>query len=118
MSYGHPELPEKLLKTGTIATKNILKKELFTAEKRYTAVVLPLFYMEEQLGFLVSEIDFIDSLLFESLVVEISCALKLMYLMKTRQEIEEKLRYALIELEEYNQQLNDISQTDELTGIS
>lgn len=117
MSYGHPELPEKLLKTGTIATKNILKKELFTAEKRYTAVVLPLFYMEEQLGFLVSEIDFIDSLLFESLVVEISCALKLMYLMKTRQEIEEKLRYALIELEEYNQQLNDISQTDELTGL-
>ena len=64
-----------------------------------------------------SEIDFIDSLLFESLVVEISCALKLMYLMKTRQEIEEKLRYALLELEEYNQQLNDISQTDELTGL-
>ncbi|NLG16898.1 MAG: GGDEF domain-containing protein [Fibrobacter sp.] len=117
MSYGHPVLPEKLLKTAAIATKNILKKELFTADKRYTAVVLPLFYMEEQLGFLVTEIDFIDSLLFESLVVEISCALKLMYLMKSRQEIEEKLRNALIELEEYNQQLNDISQTDELTGL-
>ena len=26
MSYGHPELAEKLLKTGTIATKNILKR--------------------------------------------------------------------------------------------
>ncbi len=117
MSYGHPILPEKLLKTAAIATKNILKKELFTADKRYTAVVLPLFYMEEQLGFLVTEIDFIDSLLFESLVVEISCALKLMYLMKSRRDIEEKLRNALIELEEYNQQLNDISQTDELTGL-
>lgn len=96
---------------------DVLNKDLFPKDERYTLVISPLFYMDEQLGFLICELDLNDIYLFESLVVEISCALKLAYLIKTRQSIEDKLRFALEELERYNEQLNNISQTDELTGL-
>ncbi|MFP4163993.1 MAG: diguanylate cyclase domain-containing protein [Chitinispirillaceae bacterium] len=102
---------------STMKVKEVLSKELFPEDERYTLVISPLFYMDEQLGFLICEVDLNDIYLFESLVVEISCALKLAYLIKTRQSIEDKLRFALEELERYNEQLSNISQTDELTGL-
>ena len=116
MYYGNSAVSDMLIVGGKLPTKGILKKEFFS-DQQHTLVVSPLFYMDEQLGFIIAEMDLLDIYLFESLAVEISCALKLTYLIKTRQEIEDKLRFALMELEEYNKRLNDISQTDELTGL-
>lgn len=116
MSYSEHSNTLETADTKLVNTKSILNRKLFSG-KQSTLVVSPLFYMNEQLGFIISEMSLLDVYLFESLAVEISCALKLTYLVKTRQEVEEKLRNALLELEEYNKKLNDISQTDELTGL-
>jgi len=96
---------------------SILDRTLFPQDTRYNLVVSPLFYGSEQIGFIVCEHNFNDIFLFESLIVEISCALKFANLIKTRQGIEDRLRIALEELENYNEQLSNISQTDELTGL-
>jgi len=101
----------------TMPVKAILDRGLYPKEERYVLVTSPLFYMNEQIGFLVCEPNLNDIYLFESLVVEISCALKLAALMKARQGIESKLRTALEELEKYNAQLSNISETDELTKL-
>jgi diguanylate cyclase (GGDEF)-like protein len=73
--------------------------------------------MNEHIGFVVCEPNFNDIYLFESLVVEIGCSLKLITLIQTRQTIERKLQTALEELEKYNEQLSNISETDELTKL-
>lgn len=101
----------------TVPVTSILDRSLYPKDKRYVMVTSPLFYMNEQIGFLVCEPNLNDIYLFESLVVEISCALKLANLIKTRQGIENKLRIALEDLEKYNEQLNNISETDELTKL-
>jgi diguanylate cyclase (GGDEF)-like protein len=96
---------------------SVLDRSLFPQDTRYNLVISPLFYGSEQIGFIVCEHNFNDIFLFESLIVEISCALKFANLIKTRQGIEDRLRIALEELENYNEQLSSISQTDELTGL-
>jgi diguanylate cyclase (GGDEF)-like protein len=101
----------------TMPVTSILDRTMYPKEERYVLVTSPLFYMNEQIGFLVCEPNLNDIYLFESLVVEISCALKLAALMKARQGIENRLRTALEELEKYNEQLSNISETDELTKL-
>ncbi|MDR0307901.1 MAG: GGDEF domain-containing protein [Chitinispirillales bacterium] len=96
---------------------SILDRNLYSENERFALVTSSLFYENEQIGFIVCEHNFNDIFLFESLIVEISCALKLANLIRTRQSIEDRLRVALEELESYNEQLNSISQTDELTGL-
>ena len=96
---------------------SVLDRTLFPQNVRYNLVISPLFYGSEQIGFIVCEHNFNDIFLFESLIVEISCALKFANLIKTRQGIEDRLRIALEELENYNEHLSNVSQTDELTGL-
>lgn len=115
MSYGNAPVPKN--KSTQINPREILNKDLFTQKQRFTLVVSPLFYMNEQLGFIICENALMDSYLFESLAVEISSAIKLIQLIQIRKDIEQKLRGALVQLEDYNRKLNDISQTDELTGL-
>jgi diguanylate cyclase (GGDEF)-like protein len=117
MGYGPENIWNGVMRPDLFSAQKILDRNFLPKDRRYTLVVAPHFYMDEQLGFIVSEIEMTDAYLFESLVVEISCALKLTYLMKSRQDIEERLRFALEELEEYNKRLSSISQTDELTGL-
>lgn len=100
-----------------IPTSRILNNELLPQKERYVMVLNPLFFMEEQLGLMLCEFKIDDSYMYESIFVEISCALKLYYLIKAREQIENRLRDALHELEVYNERLNCISQTDELTEL-
>lgn len=100
-----------------IPVMSILDRHFYPKDRRYTFVVSSLFYMNEHIGFVVCEPNFNDIYLFESLVVEISCSLKLISLIQTRQTIERKLQTALEELEKYNEQLSSISETDELTKL-
>jgi diguanylate cyclase (GGDEF)-like protein len=101
----------------SIPVMSILDRNLYSKDRRYTFVASSLFYMNEHIGFVVCEPNFNDIYLFESLVVEISCSLKLMNLIQSRQSIERKLQDALERLEAYNEELSSISQTDELTKL-
>lgn len=85
--------------------------------KRYTLIVNPLFFMEYQFGIMVCDFNISDRYVFESLFTEMSCALKLSFLINSREQIENRLRDTLMELEGYNKKLNLISQTDEMTGL-
>jgi diguanylate cyclase (GGDEF)-like protein len=84
---------------------------------RHTILVNPLFFMDVQIGIILCELEFKDPFIYESIFIEISCALKLASLMAVQTDIQMKLRAAMQDLEEYNTKLNNISQTDELTGL-
>lgn len=101
-----------------IPVNRILNNELLPRNERYVMVLNPLFFMEEQLGLMLCEFKIDDSYMYESIFVEISCALKLYYLIKAREQIETRLRDALRELEVSNKRLDCISQTDDLTELN
>jgi len=101
----------------SVPALSILDRNLYSRDRRYTFVVSSLFYMNEHIGFVICEPNFNDIYLFESLVVEINCSLKLINLIQSRQTIERELQKALERLEEYNEQLSSISETDELTKL-
>ncbi|MDR3013197.1 MAG: GGDEF domain-containing protein [Chitinispirillales bacterium] len=107
----------KQISGRSMPVKSILDSSLYPQDRRYTFVASSLFYMNEHIGFVVCEPNFNDIYIFESLTVEISCSLKLINLVQTRQRIELQLQTALEELEKYNEQLSSISETDELTGL-
>jgi diguanylate cyclase (GGDEF)-like protein len=110
--------PESVEMRGqSMPVSSILDRSLYPKDRRYTFVVSALFYMDEHMGFVVCEPDFVDIHLIESLMVEISCSLKLINLIQARRTIERQLQSALEELEKYNEQLSSISETDELTKL-
>jgi len=110
--------PESVEMRGqSMPVASILDRGLYPGDRRYTFVVSALFYMDEHMGFVVCEPDFVDIHLIESLMVEISCSLKLINLIQARRTIERQLQSALEELEKYNEQLSSISETDELTQL-
>jgi len=96
---------------------SILDRSLYPNDRRYTFVVSALFYMDEHMGFVVCEPNFADIHLIESLMVEISCSLKLINLIQAWRTTQKQLKSALEEVEKYNEQLSSISETDELTGL-
>jgi len=110
--------PESVEMRGqSMHVASILDRDLYPKDRRYTFVVSALFYMDEHMGFVVCEPDFVDIHLIESLMVEISCSLKLINLIQARRTIERQLQSALEELEKYNEQLSNISETDEMTKL-
>jgi len=110
--------PESVEMRGqSMPVSSILSRSLYPQDRRYTFVVSALFYMDEHMGFVVCEPDFVDIHLIESLMVEISCSLKLINLIQARRTIERQLQNALEELEKYNEQLSNISETDEMTKL-
>jgi diguanylate cyclase (GGDEF)-like protein len=110
--------PESVeLRGQSMPVASILDRSLYPKDRRYTFIVSALFYMDEHMGFVVCEPDFVDIHLVESLMVEISCSLKLINLIQARRTIERQLQSALEELEKYNEQLSSISETDELTKL-
>ncbi len=110
--------PEAMEMRGqSMPVASILDRNLYPKDRRYNFVVSALFYMDEHMGFVVCEPDFIDIHLIESLMVEISCSLKLINLIQARRTIERQLQSALEELEKYNEQLSNISETDEMTKL-
>jgi len=110
--------PESVKMQGeSMPVESILNRDLYPKDRRYTFVVSALFYMAEHMGFVVCEPDFDDIHLIESLMVEISCSLKLINLIQQRRTIESQLHKALEAVEKSNEQLSSISKTDELTKL-
>ncbi|MCL2220588.1 MAG: GGDEF domain-containing protein [Chitinispirillia bacterium] len=101
----------------SVPVMSILDRNLYSKERRYTFVVSSLFYMNEHFGFVVCEPSFNDIYLFESLVVEINCSLKLINLIEEQHGIKRELQNALEKLEAHNEKLSSISETDELTKL-
>lgn len=101
----------------SMPVERILDRGLYPKDRRYVFVASALFYKDEHMGFVICEPDFVDIHLIESLMVEISCSLKLINLIQTRQTVETQLRSALEKLEEFNEKLTSKAETDELTEL-
>jgi diguanylate cyclase (GGDEF)-like protein len=90
---------------------------LFPRDRRRVLVAKSLFFREDQIGYIVFELGDRDHTIYETFCVQLSNILKGSLLFMARQKAEERLRQVLVELEEYNQRLSGLSQTDELTGL-
>lgn len=85
--------------------------------RRYTLIATSMYFREDQIGYLVFEPGDRDNSVYEAFSVQLSNILKGSLLFSARQKVEERLREVLADLEQYNQELSGLSQTDELTGL-
>jgi diguanylate cyclase (GGDEF)-like protein len=93
-----------------------------------TLMMLPLYYMDEDLGFMIACVGMTDGAIYESLLRQLSNNLKgnalwnavRSHSLELEQKVEERsadLRLALQKLERANQLLEEASFSDELTGL-
>ncbi|NLY11235.1 MAG: GGDEF domain-containing protein [Firmicutes bacterium] len=109
---------ERTLKPGTqIRTKEIIDLEKLKLNKRHTLIVYPLFFQGHQMGIGLCNFNFQNAWMYEHLFLEISCVLKMFKVFKEKEDVQKRLQDAMFELQQRNIQLNDMTQTDELTGL-
>jgi diguanylate cyclase (GGDEF)-like protein len=106
-----------LEKDHRLPWEKVLNNRFLPDKKRYTLLFNPLFVEDEHMGLILLEINLTDNYLFESFIVEMSCALKLSLLFYEREQINNRLYEVVKELEASNEKLSTISQTDDLTGL-
>lgn len=104
---------------SVIKTENMLREVFKSLGARSTFITFPLIFNSEQLGIIMYEYNKVvfDNSVLETLTVEISCALKISFLLEERKRIEDRLLSTFNELRELNDKLNFLSITDELTGL-
>jgi diguanylate cyclase (GGDEF)-like protein len=95
----------------------LLPESLLPGGRRHMLVATAMYFREEQIGYVLFEPGERDPAIYETFCVLLSNVLKGSRLLQARQQAEERLRQVLAELEEYNQRLSGLSQTDELTGL-
>ncbi len=98
-------------------TINLAPKGALPTNRRYTLVLKPLFFREEQFGFILFEFSRKESTVFETLRVQISSALKGASLLEKERKLSIDLREALDALQDSNCKLENLSITDELTKL-
>lgn len=96
---------------------HLVPPTLLPVSRRYLLVATAMFFREDQIGYILFEPGTRDSTIYETFCVQLSNILQGSRLLTARQKAEERLQQVLTELEEYNQKLSGLSQTDELTGL-
>ncbi len=79
--------------------------------------VYPLFFRETHYGIIVYELSLQSGFVYESITTQISGVLKRIFLYDAKDKAEQGLRQAMHNLELFNEQLSQLSITDELTGL-
>jgi len=95
----------------------LLPADLLPGGQRHLLVAKVMYFREEQIGYVLFQPGERDPAIYETFCVLLSNVLKGSRLLRARQQAEERLRQVLVELEEYNQRLSGLSQTDDLTGL-
>ena len=104
-------------KDQLVSIDSLFRNQKLAQEERGTYVLTPLFSQEQLLGLMVCEAEFEHFSLIPSLAIHISAALKTMLLLEQQQEISEHLQENLEQMSKHNLILNEISKTDQLTGL-
>ncbi len=92
-------------------THDILPEGYLPSGRRFTMVLKPLFFREDQFGFMVFELSGRDAIIYETLRVQISSALKGSLLFRKQQKAEENLLATNEKLQETNEKLKELDQT-------
>jgi diguanylate cyclase (GGDEF)-like protein len=98
-------------------TAHLVPPTLLPRSRRYSLIATALYYREDQIGYILFAPGARDNTIYETFCVQLSNILQGSRLLAARQKAEERLRQVLNELEDYNQKLSGLSQTDELTGL-
>ncbi len=108
-----------MLDTGKkrFKTKLLVPSDLLIKGNRWTLILMPLFFREEQLGFILFELGPREEIIYETLRTQISSALKGASLFQSHIETENELIKTLAELDHTNKELQSLSLRDELTGL-
>ncbi|MBP8084061.1 MAG: diguanylate cyclase [Spirochaetes bacterium] len=101
---------------GTITDRITPIKRPKESKSRALAVY-PLFFRETHYGTITFELSLNGGFIYESITTQISGVLKRIFLYEAKNKAESSLRKALHDLEDFNEQLNQLSITDELTGL-
>ncbi len=97
--------------------KDFIPENLIDQNRRHSFLVLPMYFLEYQYGYMIFDLEIKNGNIYDFLSLEISSTYRSVLLLEERQKAEEKLRRVLSELEETNQELASLSETDELTGL-
>ena len=96
---------------------NDLFENDFIPEHRVTMVLAPLYSFEEVYGVMLCEVNYTNFDCVSPMSIQLSSALKSLILLEKQRDIQRELEYNLKKIEESNNVLNEISKSDELTGI-
>lgn len=100
-----------------IRAKFLFKNE-FMPETRFTFIASPVFCSEENYGLLLFDIDTDDYNFYNSIITsQLSYAVKLKNMLEAQRTVQSNLRESLSQVRSNNIMLNQISKSDELTGI-
>lgn len=106
-------LPERcLFESGTL-----LPEEYSNTDAQRSYLILPLYFVNEQFGYIICHYGPKENMIYETLRSQISSSLKGAYLFNERREAEKKLKVALLNLESLNKALHNQSIKDELTHL-
>lgn len=98
-------------------TRKLLPGECSLSGSGKTFMVLPLFFIHDQFGYLIISFDTPEVIIYENLRTQVSSALKGAILLRERIEAEEVLKEAFIKIENANMRLHDLSMKDDMTGL-
>lgn len=93
---------------ASFPTLQMLPDGMLPEDRRFTFIVLPLFFREDQLGFLIIETSLGEGIVFENLRLQISSAIKGSLLFRLRQKAEQDLTDANNKLLFTNEKLKDL----------
>ncbi len=100
-----------------LSTKKLFRHEFMPKKRRVTMVLSPLFSGKELFGLLLSEVDYENFGNVEPINFQLSSALKSLLLIEKQQQVQKQLEESIVKFKESNDILNEISRSDELTGL-
>lgn len=100
-----------------IPTLNITDQPFLPRDRRVTTVLSPLFSGQKLYGLLLSEVNHENFRNIAPITLQLSVALKSLSLLENEREAQRKLEISLEKIKESNSLLDEISKSDELTGL-
>lgn len=100
-----------------IPSVEIFDNEYTYYDQRFTSVIVPIFTNEDHHGVFICDTDVSEFSTIYSTSLQLGAALKYMTLLREQNITQEQLKLSLNEIHEKNELLNQLSTSDELTGI-
>lgn len=105
------------LEKQQLRTEMLLNNAFIPTNRRKTMVISPLFSGEEQYGVLVTDLSYECLNVVAPVASQLSAALKSLHLIEKQQFVQKQLEQSIEKFKESNDFLNEISRSDELTGL-
>ncbi len=100
-----------------IDTSDIFRNEFLPQKRQYSMVLSALYSNEDQYGLWLCELDYRHFYYIAPITVQLCAAINTMHLIRKQEVIQSRLKESLEQIRQNNIILDNISKSDELTGI-